>query len=48
MIAPNSLAGQKEGVQAEGEEDTGNHRKRGQTGISRSGVLDTRNKRISF
>ena len=56
LIVPNSLTRQKEGVQAEGEEEVGDHRKGGQTGtqtsgvdapigLSRSGVLDARNRR---
>ena len=32
MIAPNSLVRQKEGVQAEEEDEAGDQRKRGQTG----------------
>ena len=54
MIAPNSPARQKEGVQVE--EEAGDRRKGGQigtptpgvdtpTGLSRSGVLDARNRR---
>ena len=54
LIAPNSLARQKKGVQGEGE--AGDQRKRGQkgnpmpgadvpTGLSRSGVLDARSRR---
>ena len=55
MIALNSLACQKEGVQGEVEEEAGDKKKQGQTGTptssvdaptgqTRSGVLDTRNR----
>ena len=56
IIAPNSLAHQRKGVQGEGEEEAGDQRNGGQTGtatlgvdaptdLSRSGVLDVRNRR---
>ena len=56
MIAHNSVASQKEGVQEEGDEEAGDQRKGGPTGtpttdvdaptaLSRSGVLDARNRR---
>ena len=56
MIASNSLARQKDGVQEEGEEEAGDRRKGGQTGTPvsgtdaptgpfRSGVSDARNRR---
>ena len=56
IIAPNSLFRQKEGAQAEKEEEAGDRRKAGQigtlmpgpdalTGAIRSGVSDARNRR---
>ena len=56
MIAPKSLALQKEGVQRKGEVEAGYQRRRGQTetptsgagastGLSQSGVLDTSNRK---
>ena len=56
MVAPNSFTRKREGVQKEGEEEMGDHRKGSQTGISTSGanaptglsrseVLDARNKK---
>ena len=56
MFASNSLVSQKEGSQGEQEEEVGGRRKAGSTGtptpgvdapvgLTRSGVLDARNKR---
>jgi len=51
MIAPNSLACQKEGVQGEGEEEVGDQTETQTSstdvpkGLFRSGVLDVRSRR---